>query len=572
MKYMNALHARVNSPYAAALESQGELAMEGMADSIKAKWNLLKQKFQPDHLEIAREQLAIYAQMKKDAGQLKSAISQSREDKAGTFALNSAAKKLPVDAANTDQLIANLSAFRKKATAEFQRISTLKDEAEANNARTTLMAEMRAQGQIADNLTFNRAQAIKFLDELVAWITVCEVSVNATIKAAAASKQQGVATEHFKLAMEALEDDSIALEGFWNKAIAYYQLYNGYCGLFGTIIYALIAIWLLVTGSVLFAGVVALYAGASWWAGNLFIKWGKARLAQETEEQVAQEGFLDSVKEGFAVLKEKIVPSEATKAKSKLELLAKMKKDAAQLKTGISQSREGTNVTSEVTLTTAARALPVKAATTDELLKNSAALRMKTAAQLKKIEGVTDEVEAKALKQQIDAALNAKGDVVEKLTFTRTQALKLLDEIIGWITLAEESCKLTIQTGEKAGKDGVAQEGFALALEEQTIALEGFWNKFLGFFWLYNGVSAYIGAILQAVAAIFMLVQGAPVLALIYVGLAAINWFAGNIFVRWGRIRFARDGYNVGRLPGESKENFDKSKRQVEADRILSGA
>lgn len=289
MKHLNHMHGQIRTgayvaPASVAAIAMEGIALEGIGDEVKAKWNLLKSKFSPSDETKAKAQIEVFEKLKKDAAEVKQHVSSAADIKQATLKLTAAAKNLPVDANSADELIRNLSAWRKKMASEISRVSKITDKAEADKAIAQVKQEMGAKGKIADNLVFTKQHLLKLLDENMAILDLAIAVCNLSLKNKAEAASTKPSMESLNLAMESL-DLSVAMEGFWTKFFGAYLIYGAYGAYFGAVVYAIIAICALACGAWIGALGAAAGAGVSWFVGNLYMRWGKTLWESGDEEE-----------------------------------------------------------------------------------------------------------------------------------------------------------------------------------------------------------------------------------------------------------------------------------------------
>lgn len=284
MKHLSALHTRVNNPYNAALESMGEVAMEGMADAIKEKWSLLKSAFKPNDAARSAKQIETLSKARKDLLQARGALAQAKDPNHTPIKVKMTGnlKKLPVDAKNADELISGLAAWRKKTEAQVKKIGMMKDEVEATAAAKQLQFEAQRQGNIAEEMTFTREQALKLMDEMVACIDATIGCYRLTVEAQKKSRTEGVATESFADAETV--DQVIALEGIGEALWGALKLYIGYMLYVFGMMGVLFTIGMVVMGAFFPALVSATVTYALLKGGNMFFMGGLRNIDNTVQE------------------------------------------------------------------------------------------------------------------------------------------------------------------------------------------------------------------------------------------------------------------------------------------------
>lgn len=288
MKHLNVMHGQLRAgtyvaPVGAAGVALESIAMEGIGDSLKNGWKLLKEKFSPSDETKAKAQIEVMEKLLKDTAELKSHVSQTNDVKSAAVALSKIANNLPVSANSADELVRNLAEWRKKTAAELSRISKIKDKAEADAALAKIKEESKKGGKIIMKLTFTKDNLLKLLDEISNVIKLCIQ----TCKMSLANKVEAANTkpsmESLNLALESM-DLSVAMEGFWTTVLGYYMLYGAYGSYLAAVLYAICAIVVLCTGSLGIAAIYAAGAGVSWWLGNIYKSWADQLLGKSEDD------------------------------------------------------------------------------------------------------------------------------------------------------------------------------------------------------------------------------------------------------------------------------------------------
>lgn len=288
MKHLNVMHGQLRAgtyvaPAGAAGVALESIAMEGIGDSIKNGWKLLKEKFSPSDETKAKAQIEVLEKMLKDTAELKSHVSQTNDVKSAAVAVARVAHKLPVSANTADELVRNLAEWRKKTAAELSRISKIKDKAEADAALAKIKEDSKMGGKINPKMVFTKDNLLKLLDEISNVIKLsiqaCKLTLANKVEAANAKPSM----ESLNLALESM-DLSVAMEGFWTSVLGYYLLYGAYSSYLVAVVYAICAVAVLCTGALGIAALYAAGAGVSWWLGNIYKGWADHLLGKSDED------------------------------------------------------------------------------------------------------------------------------------------------------------------------------------------------------------------------------------------------------------------------------------------------
>lgn len=285
MKYLNALHTRVNNPLAIAQESADSLAMEGLMDTVKEKWDAIKEKFKPSDAAKAAKQIEALAKVRKDLVQAKSALSQSGGADHAPVTVKMSGRNyqaLPVVANTSDELIAGLAAWRKKTNAQIAKISTIKDEAQAAAAMKELQAASAVKGKLADEMSFNRAQTLKLIDEMIAVNDTMTSLYKLTVDAQRKAKSSGVSMEGYG-DVESV-NDVVAMEGVGEGVWGVIKLYWGYCIYCFAVLGVFTTVGLIITVQVVPALLAAGVTYALAKAGNYVFMSGVRSVKKATSE------------------------------------------------------------------------------------------------------------------------------------------------------------------------------------------------------------------------------------------------------------------------------------------------
>jgi len=279
--------ASVTQPFLNYMRSQlktGDVAMEGFTDSVKNGVNLLKSKFSPNDETKAKAQIEVLTKLKDDAEQLKKYISSGADIKSTSVKLTQAAKNFPVSAQTPDELVRNLSAWRKQTAAEVTRISKLTDKAEVESAIAKMKEQAKVKGKIADNMVFTKDACLKLLSEMIALIDLSVQTCKRSLELKTEAGEVKPSMESMYIAMESMEM-TIAMEGFWSKVFGYYLLITGYASWFYAIIVACWTVFMILTGAGVFAVLfTAGAAGVNWFLGSLFVEAGRKMIDDNQDD------------------------------------------------------------------------------------------------------------------------------------------------------------------------------------------------------------------------------------------------------------------------------------------------
>lgn len=211
MKHLNKIHANVVAGGAVALEADA-IAMEGVAETLKAGWNAIKSAFSPSDHSALISRLNYLPKMREGLIDAKRQVSQGKDDGQFTKNIHRFTQHMPVSATTADQLVKELAAYRKRITALLIAAERAKTPDQIKQYRQQMLVELSKKGHVAKDIVFTKKSVIQILDESIALLDVLADAGGWYKKAyAEAGNQAKVATE--SLAMESYEDAfEIALE------------------------------------------------------------------------------------------------------------------------------------------------------------------------------------------------------------------------------------------------------------------------------------------------------------------------------------------------------------------------
>ena len=242
MKHMNLIHQQVLAGHykpavVVAMESHGTIAMEGLGDKIKEGWEAFKKRVSPTDHEAIVSKLLYLPKLRAALVDAKSRVSQATGDVISSKLTQKITKDLPVSASNADQLIREVSTYRKRIESLMNKAMSAKSPEAVAKARQELAMEFSKKGNVSDGITFTKPQVLKLMDEAILFVDSTEKLGKVYVADYESGRKEGnkAAMESFKsmIAMESLDEVlSVAME----------SVILGVATLIGALIVRLIAI------------------------------------------------------------------------------------------------------------------------------------------------------------------------------------------------------------------------------------------------------------------------------------------------------------------------------------------
>lgn len=222
------------------------------------------------------------------------------------------------------------------------------------------------------------------------------------------------------------------------------------------------------------------------------------------------EGLIDTVKQGWAVLKAKIAPTDHEAIIRKLSYISKMRESIRDAKSQISTAKGNAQVTKNIGRL--AKQFPVDATTAEQLISGMAAYRKRIDVLIRKAIAATKPEDIKRTRQELLVEFNKRGNVSAEIVINKPNMLKLLDEMDA-LALVIESAGKIYQAKYKEGSKAlsVATEGISLESYQETlsVALEDFVGVVGGSFLLLAMIVVRVVAIFVLFGAVGALLGGA---------------------------------------------------------------
>lgn len=167
MKFMPAIAAEAmgSQPTLESLDP----SLEGFKDILKAPIAALKAKFtETDGAKLHRELEEKFAVLKAERHNLekiRASLSASKDNGPHVISLKKIQGKYHFSASTPDQLSAGLSATAKFMEGIAREASQLKNKVEGEKLKDRVEAEFAKKGRIAESMSFNRSQALAYVNQ-----------------------------------------------------------------------------------------------------------------------------------------------------------------------------------------------------------------------------------------------------------------------------------------------------------------------------------------------------------------------------------------------------------------------